>query len=220
MLAMKLIVLGSTGMVGMGTLLEALADPGIEAVLSVSRTPCGVTHAKLEELLVADLFAIEALEPQLTGWDACAWSLGVSSVGLTEPAYARVTEELTLLWARTLLRLNPLFSFCYCSASGADLPTMWAGVRRRVEAALKELPFRHVGCVRPAAIQPGPGVTSRFVSYRIGLWLFRPLLPALVHTFPRFVTTSQRLGRAMLRVVQGRAGQYLLESTDINRIGL
>jgi len=48
-----------------------------------------------------------------------ARSIGVSSVGLDEAGYARVTEELTLTWARTLLRLNPGMSFCYCSAGGA-----------------------------------------------------------------------------------------------------
>jgi uncharacterized protein YbjT (DUF2867 family) len=216
---MKLILLGATGMVGSGTLREALEDPEIESVLSVGRRSCGVKHPKLRELVLADLFDIGSAEPELTGWDACAWALGISSVGLDEAAYARITEELTLLWARTLLRLNPEFSFCYCSAGGADGRAMWARVRQRVENALKVLPFRHVGCVRPMLIRPGPGIRSRVAVYQTIMDLSRPVFPVIVKLFPRLSTTSARLGRAMLQVLKGRAGRYILESSDINRVG-
>jgi uncharacterized protein YbjT (DUF2867 family) len=216
---MKLILFGASGMVGAGLLREALADPGVEAVLSVSRRSSGVTHAKLRELLLADLFDFAAVEPQLAGWDACAWAVGISSVGLDEKAYARVTEELTLSWARALLRLNPDFSFCYCSAAGAGGGTMWARVRRRVENGIRELPFRHSGCVRPALIQPGPGIRSQVKIYNTFLSVFAGVLPLLVYAFPGFCTTSERLGRAMLRVVDGRADRFILESRDINRLG-
>ena len=216
---MKLILFGATGMVGAGALREALADPDIEAVLSVSRRTCGVTHAKLRELLLPDLFNFAASEPELVGWDACVWAVGISSIGMDEAAYAKVTEELTLFWARALLRLNPAFSFCYCSAMGADGNTMWAGVRRRVEAGIKAMPFRHSGCVRPGFIQPGPGIRSTVRFYQVLISTFAPLLPLLVRTMPRYATTSDRLGRAMLRVVQGRADRFILESSDINRVG-
>src|SRR4051794_11857571 len=116
---MKLILFGASGMVGSGTLREALADPEIEAVLSIGRRSCGVQDPKLRALLSPDLFQFAAIEEDLVGWDACVWALGISSVGLNEARYAKITEELTLLWARTLLRLNPDFSFCYCSAGGA-----------------------------------------------------------------------------------------------------
>jgi hypothetical protein len=131
-----------------------------------------------------------------------------------------VTEELTLLWARALLRLNPGFSFCYCSAKGADGRTMWARVRQRVEGALQAMPFRHAGCVRPGFIQPGPGIRSQVALYQAFIVLFRPLFPLLVRTMPSLCTTSERLGRAMLRVVQGRADRFVLESSDINRAGM
>jgi hypothetical protein len=217
--SMKVILFGATGMVGMGALREALADPEVDAVLSVSRRTAGVEHPKLRELLLADLFDFAAAEPQLVGHDACIWALGISSVGLDEAAYARVTEELTLVWARALLRLNPTFSFCYCSGAGAGGSSMWARVRQRVEGPLREMPFRYSGCVRPGFIQPGPGITSRVKLYQAGMVVLRPLFPLLVKSFPGFATTSERLGRAMLRVVQGRADKYILESADINRIG-
>ena len=216
---MKLILFGATGMVGSGALREALADPDVETVLCVGRRACGVAHPKLRELLLPDLFDFAAAEPQLTGWDACVWALGVSSVGLDEAAYARVTEALTLQWARALLRLNPGLAFCYCSAMGADGRSMWARVRQRVEGALRELPFGHAGCVRPGFIRPGPGIRSKVRLYQALIVLCSPLFPLLERAFPGVVTTSERLGRAMLRVVQGRAGQFILEPADINRVG-
>lgn len=218
---MKLIILGATGMVGAGALREALNSADVESVLSISRQTCGVEHPKLREILLPDLFDFAAAEDQLAGYDACIWAIGVSSVGLDEAAYARVTEELTLTWARTLLRLNPGMSFCYCSAGGAGGPGMWARVRRRVEGALKEMPFRHAGAVRPGFIRPGPGIRSKTRGYQLGVILLKPLFviaPLLVRVFPWLFTTSEILGRAMLRVVQGRADKFILESADINRV--
>ena len=216
---MRVILFGATGMVGAGTLREALAAPDVEAVLSVGRRTCHVQHPKLRELLLPDLFDFVAVEAQLTGWDGCLWAVGVSSVGLDEASYARVTEELTLRWAHALLRLNPGFSFCYCSAAGADSGTMWARVRRRVEGELKTMAFRHAGCVRPGFIQPGPGIRTQVKIYQALIVLFRPLFPTIVRAVPSWATTSERLGRAMLRVIQGRADRFILESADINRIG-
>jgi hypothetical protein len=216
---MKLILFGATGMVGMGTLREALADPDIEAVLSIGRRPCGLQHPKLRELILVDLFELGPAESQLKGWDAAIWAIGVSSVGLDETAYAKVTEELTLKWARALLRINPKFSFCYCSGAGADRDVMWARVRRRLELALEGMPFQHAGVVRPAFIRPGPGIRSRVKLYQLGITLLRPLFPLVMKLLPAHSTTSELLGRAMIQVVKGRAGKFILECPDINRVG-
>ncbi len=216
---MKIIFFGATGMVGAGTLRETLADPDVSAVLSVGRRPCGVTHPKLRELILSDLFQFSHVERDLTGWDGCIWALGISSIGKDEAAYAKVTEELTLLWARALLRLNPAFSFSYCSAQGAGGPGMWARVRQRVEGTLKEMPFRHKGVVRPGFIRPGPGIKSGVKIYQAAIVVFSPIFPLIVKFLPAFATTSEQLGRAMLRIVQGRADRFVLESSDINRMG-
>lgn len=219
---MKVIVLGASGMVGMGALREALADPEVTSVLVVGRSAAGVSHPKLRELLMPDLFDVASVESQLVGYDACLWAIGVSSVGLDEAAYARVTETLTLTWARTLLRLNPRISFCYCSAGGAGGAGMWARVRRRVEGELQAMPFAHAGAVRPAMIRPGAGIRSKTWGYQLGLVLMKPffwLTPLWLAVRPFFFTTSERFGRAMLRVTKGRAGQFILESRDINRVG-
>jgi uncharacterized protein YbjT (DUF2867 family) len=217
---MKLILFGATGMVGSGALREALADPGVEAVLSVGRRSCGVEHPKLRELLLPNLFDFSAAEAQLTGWDACVWGLGISSLGLDEASYAKVTEHLTLFWARALLGFNPDFSFCYCSAMGAGGDSMWARVRQRVEDGLKALPFRHAACVRPGFIRPGPGIRSKVRAYQAAIFVLQPLFPLFIKAVPSMFTTSERLGRAMLRVVQGRADRFILESADINRLGV
>ena len=219
---MKIILFGASGMVGAGVLREALAAPEVEAVLSVGRRSCGIVHPKLRELLLPDLFDFAAVERELVGYDACIWAVGISSVGLNESQYAKVTEELTLAWARALLRLNPGFSFCYCSAAGAGGGSMWARVRQRVEGALQSMPFRHAGAVRPAFIRPGPGIRSRTRLYQAGLVMLRPVFPVFdifARILPSMFTTSERLGRAMLRVVEGRADRFILESKDINRVG-
>lgn len=216
---MRVILFGATGMVGEGTLREALADADVGAVLSVSRRPCGVEHPKLEELLLDDLFDFAAVEGRLAGWDACIWAVGVSSVGLDEAAYSRVTEELTLTWARALLRIEPSMSFCYCSGAGAGGKAMWARVRQRIEGALLAMPFRHVGVVRPAMIRPAPGIRSRVKLYNVANVALTPLWPLLIRSTPSLATSSEVLGRAMLRVLKGQADRPLLESADINRLG-
>jgi uncharacterized protein YbjT (DUF2867 family) len=216
---MKLILFGATGMVGAGALREALADPDVDQVLAISRRACGVQHPKLRELLLPDLFRLDGAGGHIAGWDACIWGLGVSAVGLDEEAYSKVTEELTLLWASALLTHNPNLSFCYCSAVGADGSPMWARVRRRVEQQLEAMPFRHAGVVRPGYIQPGPGIKSKVRLYQAFIVIAKPVSGLLVRLLPSMATTSERLGRAMLRVVQGRADRFVLESADINRIG-
>lgn len=215
---MKVILFGATGMVGAGTLRELLADPEVEAVLSVGRRPCGVEHPKLEDLVVADLFDVVPAE-RLAGWDACIWAVGVSSVGLDEAEYARLTVDLTLAWARPFLAANPDASFCYCSGAGAGGKAMWARVRQQVEGALLAMPFRHVACVRPGMIRPAKGIRSRVALYQVFNTALTPLWPVLVRGLPSVATTSEVLGRAMLRVVKGQADRPILESADINRLG-
>lgn len=216
---MKIILFGASGMVGAGVLQVLLQDQETSAVLSVGRRPCGVRHAKLREIQLADLFELETAQAELSGYDACIWAVGVSSVGLDEAAYALLTEELTLRWARALLERNPGLSFCYCSAAGAGGGSMWARVRQRVEGALAAMPFRHVGMVRPAFISPAPGIRSRTALYQAGIVALRPVFPICLRLFPALFTSSHILGRAMVRVVQGRATQTVLESRDINRLG-
>lgn len=219
---MKLIILGATGMVGKSVLREALQKDDIEAVLVVGRQSCGIEHAKLKELLLKDLFQVTEIENELIGYDACIWAIGTSSVGKNEAEYAKVTEELTVFWAENLVRINPQFSFCYCSAGGAGGRGMWARVRQRVEKKLQMMPFQHVGAVRPGFIRAGTGISSRTRAYQIGVELMKPLnpiFPYLVRYCPWLFTTSEILGQAMIGIVQGQADCFILESKDINQLG-
>lgn len=217
---MRILLMGATGMVGAGVLRMLQADETVTEVVVVGRRSCGATGGKVRELLMEELSAVQSLDvAALAGLDGCIWAVGVSSMGMTEAAYAEVTERLTLRWAERLLQLNPSISFCYCSAAGADGGTMWARVRRRVEGPLSTMGFRHVGCVRPGLISPIPGFRHRVALFALGLRLFGPLFPALIALVPGYTTSWERLGRAMIRVVKGEADRFILESSDINRLG-
>ena len=216
---MKVILFGATGMVGQGVLRECLIDPDVSEVLSVGRTPAGRTHPKLREIVRRDLYDLSDIETELSGFEACFFCLGVSSAGLKEPDYRRVTFDLTLGAARTLARLNPAMTFIYVSGAGTDGTgqgrSMWARVKGQTENALLQLPFKAV-MFRPGVIVPLHGIVSKTRLYRIGYALARPLLPALRAAFPRYVTTTEKVGRAMLQVAKEGSSGPILETPDIN----
>ena len=181
---MKVVILGATGMVGQGVLHEALADPGVEAVLTLGRSATGLANPKLRELVRADLFDLEPIAAQLAGYDACFFCLGASSVGVKEDDYRRLTHDLTLSVARTLLRLNPAMTFCFVSGEGTDAAgrSMWARVKGQTENELMALGFKGAYMFRPGFIRPMKGVRSRtrlyhFLYATLG-WTF-PILKAL-----------------------------------------
>ncbi|MGZ8832471.1 MAG: epimerase [Thermoanaerobaculia bacterium] len=220
---MNVVLFGATGMVGQGVLRECLLDPHVERVLSIGRSATGQHHAKLREIVRPDLFDLSTLESELVGFDACFFCLGVSSAGMAEESYRRVTYDLTMAAARTLSRLNPQMTFVYVSGAGTDSTgrgrTMWARVKGQTENDLLRLPFRAAYMFRPAGIQPLHGVTSRTMLYRIFYAFTRPLFPLLKALFPRFVTTTERVGRAMIEVARHGPSKAILETDDINRIG-
>jgi uncharacterized protein YbjT (DUF2867 family) len=214
---MKVIVTGATGMVGEGVLLECLANPAVDKVLSVSRKPCGHTHPKLEECLVADFRDLEAVEPRLAGYDACFYCAGVSSVGMSEADYTVVTFDTPVAFATTLARLNPDMVLVHVSGASTDGTEqgkiMWARVKGKAENALMRLGFRAVYNVRPGLMKPVAGQKNLKRSYRLML----PLLP-VAGLFLR-VLTLQEVGKAMIRCVQpGGAPKRVLEAPDIQAL--
>jgi len=218
---MKVIVVGATGMVGQGVLREALLDARVERVLTLGRRATGQVHPKLRELIHADLFDLSAVESQLSGFDACLYCLGVTSAGMSEADYANITYELTLVIARTLAKVNPALTFCFVSGAGADSSergrVMWARVKGKTENALRELPFRAVFVFRPGLILPMDGITSRTRSYRILYALMTPFFP-LLRRMPKRVTTTRRLGRAIVHVAAEGAPKSVLERADLNEL--
>lgn len=219
---MKVLLFGATGMIGQGVLRECLLDPQVAQVLSVGRRPTGQTHPKLREILHGDLHDYSAIEGELSGLDACFFCLGVTSAGLGEEAYQRITLEATLAAATPLARLNPHMTFAYISGAGADSTeqgrVMWARVKGRTENALLRLPFKAVYLFRPGAIQPLHGITSRTKLYRILYALLNPFFPLLKRIAPDSFTTTEQLGRAMLHAARDGAPKTVLENADINRL--
>lgn len=217
---MRVLLFGATGMIGQGVLRECLLDPGVEHVLAIGRKPSGQSHAKLRDLVHRDLFDYSAIEPELTGFDACFFCLGVSSAGMSEDAYRHITYDLTMAAATTLARLNPAMTFLYLSGMGADSSEQgrvaWARIRGHLENTLFRLPFRAVYSLRPAAVQPLHGSRSRTMLYRALYVLGSPLWPILKALFPNYVTTTEIVGRAMLKVARHGAPKQVLENRDIN----
>jgi uncharacterized protein YbjT (DUF2867 family) len=218
---MKVILFGATGMVGQGVLRECLVDPGVERVLVVGRSPTGQRDAKLHEVLHDNFFDFSAIESALTGHDACFFCLGVSSVGMDAERYRHLTYDLTMAAATTLAKLNPEMVFTYVTGRGTDTteqgPRMWARVKGKTENDLLKLPFKAAYMFRPAGIQPLHGVRSKTAWVQAIYVMASPLLARLARTSPRYMTTTERVGRAMISVARNGYPRPVLESEDINR---
>lgn len=211
---------GATGMIGQGVLRECLLDPGVQHVLAVGRAQTGRHESKFRDVVVSDLFDLTAIEPELAGFDACFFCLGVSAVGMTEEQYARITYDLTLGVATLLARVNPSMAFVFVSAAGAasnEKGPMWARVRGRTENALFRLPFR-VYVFRPGLIQPLHGIKSRTALYNAVYVTLAPLMPLLRRLSPGHVTTTEQIGRAMLSVARDGFPRQILHTIDINSV--
>jgi len=219
---LNVLVFGATGMVGQGVLRECLLDPDVALVQTVGRTATGVTHPKLSEIVHADLMSYAAIEPRLVGFDACFFCLGVSSAGMSEADYERVTYGITMAAATTLARVNKSMTFVYVSGAGTDSSErgriMWARVKGRTENALLRLPFKAAYMFRPGVIQPLDGITSKTAAYRVLYSITEPLLPLLRRLMPGLILTTGQIGRAMLTAARQGAPKRVLESRDISAL--
>lgn len=218
---MKLLLFGATGMVGQGVLRECLSDPAVEQVTTVGRTATGALRPRLCEIVHKDLEDYAGMEEALSGYDACFFCLGVSSSGMKEPAYERITYGFTLAAAEILSRVNPGMTFIYVSGSGTDSSEkgriMWARVKGRTENALLRLPL-NAYMFRPGFIEPLDGIESKTPSYRLFYKVARPLLPALGRALPKQILTTREIGQAMLAVARYGYAARILETRDIRRV--
>jgi uncharacterized protein YbjT (DUF2867 family) len=216
---MNVLILGATGMVGQGVLRECLLDGRVTRVVTLGRTPTRQTHPKLREIVHGDLLDLSGVEDQLTGLDACFYTLGASAAGLSEAEYARINYEMTLAVAETLARLNPSITFVYVSGAGTDSSergrVMWARVKGRTENTLLRLPFRAAYMLRPGLIIPMHGVRSKTRLYRAFYTVMTPFLPLLKTLFPRAIITTEQLGRGMLRLARSGYSKHVLEAADL-----
>jgi uncharacterized protein YbjT (DUF2867 family) len=210
-------------MVGQGALRECLRDPQVSEVLSIGRSALAQQHAKLRQLTLPELSDLSTIEAQLVGYDACFFCLGVSSTGMSEARYRTLTYDLTLATARPLAQLNPTMTFIYVSGVGTDSSeqgrSMWARVKGATENALLALPF-HAVMFRPGAIVPLHGIRSRTRAYDLLYRAFKPLWFVAQRLFPNQVTTTERVGLAMLAVARGETTLRVVEPAEINRLAL
>jgi uncharacterized protein YbjT (DUF2867 family) len=216
---MKVLVFGATGMVGQGILRECLLDPAVEQVQTVGRSTTGIRDPKLREIVHRDLSHYADIEAELSGFDACFFSLGVSSAGIKAEDYQRVTYGITMAAAETLCRLNPQMRFFYVSGAGTDSTeqgrSMWARVKGKTENALLRLPFAAAYMFRPGMIVPMHGERPKAAVYQAFYSILTPLLFLLRRIFPNHVLTTEEIGQAMLIVARRGYPKHILEIGDI-----
>jgi uncharacterized protein YbjT (DUF2867 family) len=218
---LKVIITGATGMVGEGVLYECLHRPEVEKVLVITRAPCGYSHPKLTEIVHGDFFDIAPLKDRITGYNACYFCLGVTSLGKGEAEYTRLTYTLTLNFATTLASLNPDMTFCYISGASTDSSekgkTMWARVKGKTENDLMKLPFRKVYNFRPGGIEPflplKPSQTY-YKTYKYLKWLFT-LIKVIA---PKSVITLRDLAAAMINASLIGYPANILEMKDMKTL--
>lgn len=220
--ASRVVLFGASGMIGQGVLRECLLDPDVKEVLSIGRKPLGRAHAKLREISQADVSDLSAHTALLSEQSACFFCLGVSSAGMSEAEYTQLTHDLTLRVAQALVRANPAMTFVYVSGMSTDSSeqggTMWARVKGKTENALLRLPFKAAYMFRPGFIEARHGIKSRTPLYRALYVVAAPFIPLLRLALPRQITSTDRIGRAMLEVAKRGAKHAILEPVDINEL--
>lgn len=211
----KAIVFGASGMVGEGVLIRSLKHPDIQKVLVIGRRPCGVVHNKLTEIIHTDFYNYSGIMNELKGYNACFFCLGVSSVGMKESDYKRVTYDLTMHAAEVLSELNPDMTFCYVSGSGTDSSEkgrlMWARVKGKTENDLLTLPFRGAFMFRPGLMKPVPGQLNLKTIYKIIGYLY----PLFKMIFPAYACKLEDVGSAMIKCSSVGYEKKILENKDI-----
>jgi uncharacterized protein YbjT (DUF2867 family) len=214
---MQVILFGTTGMVGQSALRACLQDPEVTRVLSIGRTASNLEHPKLRELLQPDLFDLSSIADQLSGYDACLFCLGVSAAGMSAADYRRITYDLTLSIARTLLERSPALTFIYVSGAGTDPAgrATWARVKGETEQALLGLGFKAAYMFRPGFIQPLHGERSKTPLYHAIYTVLAPLYPLISRIAGPYVATSDQVARAMLAAAKRGAATPVLENTAI-----
>lgn len=219
---MKVIMVGSSGMIGKGALLECLDDSRVQNVVAINRSALGISHLKFSEILHTDFTDFTSIANQLSGYDACFFCLGVSAVGMKEVDYRKITYDYTLAAARTLHHLNPNMTFIYVSGKGTDSTEkssmMWARVKGKTENDVLNLGFKQAFMFRPGAIIPHRGIKSRTPLYQFLLNILGWLLYVIRWVSPDSITDTTKIGRAMINVHVKGYPKQIIDPVDINTL--
>jgi len=214
---MKIVLTGATGMIGEGVLMECLKDERISEILSVSRKPCGKAHQKLKEYIVPDFLSLEKDDERLKGFDACFFCAGISSVGIDQKEYERITYDTTLHFAKAL-QPNPKLSFIYVSGSGTDSTEKgrlhWARVKGKTENDLMKMPFKHAFGFRIGIVKPAMGQQYVLKFYNYLSWL----MPIFKTFFPSMFNTMEQVANAMIVVASKGYERNVIHVKDIHKI--
>jgi uncharacterized protein YbjT (DUF2867 family) len=215
---LRVIITGVTGMVGEGVLHECLLSPDVEKVLVVTRKASGFSNPKLSEIILPDFFDPGSIETSLAGYNACFFCLGVSSVGMKKDAYEKMTYDLTMGFAKILVRQNQDMQFCYVSGAGTDSTEKgrlhWARVKGKTENDLQKLGFKNTWLFRPGALKPTKGAKNVSPYYKWFAWL----VPVLEKFWPNTICSLAQLGQAMIHVVERGYASNVLEVADIRKL--
>jgi len=215
---MRIIITGSTGMIGEGILLECLEMPEITEILSVSRKPSGILNLKLKEYVVPDFLALQENDEKLKGYDACFFCAGISSVGVDQDEYKRITYDTTLHFARCLSP-NPRMSFIYVSGGGTDSTEKgrlaWARIKGKTENDLMKLPFKQAFGYRIGFMIPRKDQKRVLSYYKYFAWM----IPFIKVAFPNFITTMKQVARSMVYVSENGYPRNVIYVKDIKKIG-
>ncbi|MGR3856877.1 NAD-dependent epimerase/dehydratase family protein [Chryseobacterium indologenes] len=213
----KVIITGSTGMVGEGVLQECITNQKVEKILLINRKSSGYTHPKIEEIIQADLSDISVVSEKIKGYDACYFCLGVSSVGMKEEDYKKVTYDLTLRFAKTLALVNPGMTFCYVSGGGTDSSEkgkqMWARIKGKTENDLMKLSLDAYN-FRPAFMKPTAGAKNVKGFYKF----INAIYPFLRLFSTTYFLTLEEVGKAMINASLGGFSKRILEVKDISQL--
>lgn len=211
----KTIITGATGMVGEGVLHECLLHDDVEKILVINRKSCGIVDPKLKEIIHKDFFDLSSIRNELVGYNACFFCLGVSSAGMKESEYFRLTHTLTMHVADTISFQNPGMTFCYVSGAGTDATEkgriMWARVKGKTENDLAKLPFKAVYNFRPGIIEPTKGLKNTLKLYKYLGWM----MPVFKLFGTKMVCSLREIGLAMINATLKGYLTPTLEIKDI-----
>ena len=215
----KVIITGTTGMVGKGVLLECLESPEILEVLIINRNPLGMSHPKLKEIIHQNFFDFTTLTDELKSYDACYFCMGVSSIGLSEAEFLHLTYDTAVPFAKLVSEQNSNMVFCYVSGTGTDSSetgkTMWARVKGKTENDILKLGFKQAFAFRPGAIIPLRGIEPSSKMYRTLIKYLKWLIFIIKKVSPNSVVNTTQIGLAMINVTQRGYSKSIIRPADI-----
>lgn len=221
---MRVLILGASGLIGRGVLRECLLDSDVSEVKLIGRSKIDpafhIPTTKLSELVMPDMFDYSKVESELSGFDACFICLGIAAKDMSNEAqYERITYTLTLASAEVLAKLNPNITITYVSGAGTDgtvqSKSLWMRVKGKTEQALLALPIKQAFMFRPLAVQAMNGEVARNGLYRVAFFLTTPVISIARWLMPKYIVTTEQMGRAMLSVAKQGHDKRVLESADI-----